>query len=62
MHRMIDRDGGGGRLDGVRVGHGVPHLVFELSMSRLQRDGCAAMLTSRLDPSFEAVVFESRTG
>ncbi len=62
MHRMVYRDGGGGRQGGVRVGHGVPHLVFELSMSRLQRDGCAAMLTSRLDPSFEAVVFESRVG
>ena len=31
----------------MRVGYGVPHLLFELRMPRGQCDGCPAMLASR---------------
>ena len=41
------------RLCGVCGGYGVPHIIFELRMSRLQRDGCRTMRTSRVDRDLE---------
>ena len=42
--RTVGRDGGDGPVDscGVCGGYGVPHLIFELRMSRRQRDGCGS--------------------
>ena len=51
MDRVVGRDRGIGRPRGVCGGYGVRQLIFELRMSRDQRDGCLAMLTFRLDPS-----------
>ena len=54
--RTVGRDGGDGPVDscGVCGGYGVPRLIFELRMSRRQRDGCGAMRASRVDTSLEA--------
>ncbi len=54
LDRVVGRDRGIGRPRGVCGGYGVRQLIFELRMSRDQRDGCLAMLTFRLDPSSEA--------
>ena len=51
-------DGGSERRRGVRGGYGVSHIIFELRMSGVQRDGCVVMRTLRLDPSFGATDFE----
>ena len=57
MDWMVGCDECVGMLREVCGGYGVPHLIFELRLSRGQRDGCVVMGILQLDPSSEAADF-----